>query len=61
MLSGVFTAIVNAFNTIVSVLSENLPTIVTLVVAVGVAGLAFYLVRRFGRSITGWFRRLIPF
>jgi len=61
MLSNVFNALISAFTTIVNVIAENAGTIVSILVAVGVVGLAFYLVRRFGRSITGWFRRLIPF
>ena len=61
MLSAVFNALVSAFNAIIGVLVQNMPTIVTILLAVGIAGLAFYLVRRFGRSIIGWFRRIIPF
>jgi len=40
---------------------ENLPTIITVLVAVGVAGLAIHLTRRFGRAFVGWFRGLLPF
>jgi len=61
MLSAVFNALVSAFNAIIGVLVENMPTVVTILLAVGIAGLAFYLVRRFSRAVTGWFRRLIPF
>ena len=61
MLSAVFNALVSAFNAIIGVLVQNMPTIVTILLAIGIAGLAFYLVRRFGRSIVGWFRRILPF
>ena len=61
MLSNVFSALVNAFSAVVNVIVENLPTIITVLVAVGVAGLAIHLTRRFGRAFVGWFRGLLPF
>jgi len=61
ILSGVFSALVNAFNALINFFANNVGTIVTIVLIAGIVGLSFYMVRRFGRNIVGWFRRLIPF
>ena len=61
ILSSVLTAITDALNTVISVITQNMSTFISIGIAVGLAGMAFALVRKFGRSITGWFRGLLRF
>lgn len=61
MLSSVLSAIVDAFNTVVNVLSENIGTIVTLALVGGIVALSVKLVGKYAKEFAGMFRAILPF
>jgi len=61
LLGNVLSAIADAFNTVVSVISENIGTIVSLALLGGIVALAVKLVGRYTREFSGMFRAILPF
>jgi uncharacterized membrane-anchored protein len=61
ILAGIVSALQNAVQTVINVISANIGTIMTLTLTIALVGGAFYLVRRYMGSITGWFRGLFRF
>jgi len=61
ILSSAITALINAITSVVNVLAENIGAVVSLAILGAIVGGVFYLVKRFGRSITGWFRGFLGF
>ena len=64
-LSAVFgqllNAIVNAFSTLVQIISDNMPTLVELGLIAGLVGGVAALTTRYVRSFSDVFRRVLPF
>ncbi|MEM1725285.1 MAG: hypothetical protein QXW71_05925 [Thermoplasmata archaeon] len=61
LLTGVFNAIVEAFNAVVNFFSQNAATIIQIVMLVSFIGIAFSIVKKFGRNITNMVRGILPF
>ncbi len=53
--------LVNAFNTLVEVVSDNLPTLIEIGLAAAVIGAAVYAIKRYAGEIAGFFRGFIRF
>jgi len=54
-------AITNAFQTLVQVIADNMPTLVELGLIAGLVGGVAALTTRYVRSFSDLFRRIIPF
>jgi uncharacterized membrane-anchored protein len=61
ILSSIVSALQTALQTVINVVTANMGTLMTLGLTVVLVGGAFYMVRRYLRNITGWFRGLFAF
>jgi hypothetical protein len=52
-------ALTSAFNTLINVISENLPTLIELGLVAGLTTAVIYTVRRYGRELVDFFRGFI--